>query len=116
MRYESSLFLCLIASLWRAWDLLALCASAGPLFGVARLWPSRRARLLCWLLSTFSCQCAHLLRDSIVSDKVIDAPGARSIASNKFGTLSVEPILDACSILIVVSDKFDTLRLCTCLV
>ena len=41
-------------------------------------------------------------------DKALDATGAVSVASDKSGILSEVPILDACSILLGVSDKFDT--------
>ena len=44
-----------------------------------------------------------------MSDKALDASGAVSVASDKSGILSEVPILDACSIPVGVSDKFDTL-------
>ena len=46
------------------------------------------------------------MQQSVVSDKLLDASGALSVASDKFGTLSVVPILAACSTLIVAPDKF----------
>lgn len=48
------------------WSCRSVAGAGGGLrLGVARLWPSRRARLLCWILSALSCQCAHLLRDNL---------------------------------------------------
>ena len=58
------------------------------------------------------CQCCWQcwsLQHGAVSRKVVDAPGILRVAPDKFGILSVEPILDACSTPIFVPDKLDAL-------
>ena len=49
------------------------------------------------------------LQQSVVSDKVLDASGALSVASDKFGILSVVPILAAVLLLLDLTSLMPSL-------